>query len=261
MSMDQSHHEDEEQSLTDHLTELRTRIIQAAYGIILGFAICFWKSEELFNIIRQPILPYLKEKGLVFTAPMDQFLAHVKVSLLGGIILTCPWWVFQIWKFVAPGLYAKEKKYAAGFIFSGSVLFLAGVSFVYFVVYPMAFDFLLNYGSGVDQAMITISEYLSFFATTTIVFGMAFELPLILTLLGIAGIIDKEFLVSKRKYAIILLAMISATITPPDAISMLLLMIPLYLLYEAGTLLVGIFGNSSSNGENKPDEPDQKPGV
>ena len=241
---------DQEQSLTEHLTELRTSLIQSGYGIILGFILCFWKSDLLFAIIRRPIAPFLEGKGLVFTAPMEQFLAHVKVSLLGGLVLSCPWWVYQIWRFIAPGLYSSEKRYALGFIFSGTFLFLSGISFVYFVVYPMAFDFLINYGGGADQAMITISDYLSFFATTTIVFGLAFELPLILTLLGIAGVIDKEFLVSKRKYAIIVLAVLSAFITPPDAISMVLLMIPLYLLYELGVLLVGFFGQTSDQAQS-----------
>lgn len=237
--------EDNEQSLTDHLTELRTRLIQSLYGVILGFAVCFIKSEFLFDIIRRPIKPFLGEGGLVFTAPMDKFMAHVKVSLLGGMIITCPWWVYQIWKFVAPGLYAKEKKYSLAFIFSGSVLFLMGVSFVYFIIYPMAFDFLINYGGGTDKAMITINDYLSFFTTTTLVFGLSFELPLVMALLGIAGIVDKELLVSSRRYAIVLLAVISAVITPPDVMSMVLLMIPLYLLYESGIVLVGIFNRKA----------------
>lgn len=242
---------DEEQGLVDHLSELRTRLIFSGYGIIAGFILCFAKSDLLLDVIRAPIAPFLTSDGLIFTAPMDQFLAHVKVSLLGGLIVSCPWWVFQIWKFIAPGLYASEKRYSLGFIFCGSFLFLAGVSFVYFVVYPMAFDFLLNYGSGVDKPMITISDYLSFFSTTTVVFGLAFELPLVLTILGIAGVIDKEFLVQKRKFAVILLAVLSAFITPPDAISMILLMCPLYLLYEVGVLAVGLVTKGSAGTESE----------
>ncbi|MCB0393944.1 MAG: twin-arginine translocase subunit TatC, partial [Bdellovibrionales bacterium] len=111
---------------------------------------------------------------------------------------------------------------------------------------PLAFEFLMNFGGDKDQAMITIGEYLSFFSSTTIIFGITFELPLILTLLGIAGIIDKEFLASKRRFAIVLLAALSAVITPPDVISMLVMMGPLILLYESSIVLVGIFGQKSA---------------
>lgn len=237
--------EEESQSLTEHLTELRQRLIYSVLAILAGFAISFIFSDLLFDIIRRPIAPFLKENGLVFTAPMDKFLAHIKVAFLGGMIVSCPLWIYQVWKFIAPGLYQEERKYSIGFILFGSVLFLAGVSFVYFVVYPLAFDFLMNYGGGTDAPMITISDYLSFFSTTTIVFGLAFELPLIMAILGVTGILNQQFLKDKRRYAIVLLAVISAMITPPDAISMMLLMAPLYGLYEMGVFLVGILAPKS----------------
>ena len=237
--------EDNEQSLTDHLVELRVRVVQALYGLILGFGFCFIKSEAIFDIIRRPIVPFLGKGGLVFTAPMDKFMAHIKVSVLGGVILSCPWWIYQLWQFIAPGLYAKERKYTVAFILSGSVLFLIGVCFVYFLVYPVAFEFLMNYGGGTDQAMITISEYLSFFITTTIVFGLAFELPLVLTLLGLAGLVDKAFLSGNRRYAIVLLAVVSAVITPSsDVMSMMMLMVPLCILYEIGVFMVGVLAQN-----------------
>lgn len=235
---------DEGQSLVEHLTELRTRLFRSLVGVAIGFGACWGFSEYLFDFIRQPIAPYLNPNmgGLVFTAPMDKFLAHIKVSFLAGIILTCPFWIYQLWMFIAPGLYAKEKKFGAYFIVSGSVLFLTGVSFVYFVVYPMAFKFLMGFGGQTDQPMITISEYLSFFTTTTIVFGLAFEMPLILAILGMMGVIDHEFLRSKRRYAIVLLAALSAILTPPDVISMVLMMAPMVLLYETSIVLVRLLG-------------------
>lgn len=236
--------EEQQQGLIDHLTELRQRLIYAFLFIFAGFLLCWSFSDILFDIIRMPIAPYLTggDGGLVFTAPMDKFLAHIKVSLLGGIILACPAWIYQVWMFVAPGLYQHEKKYALSFIAFGTALFLTGVLFVYYVVYPLAFEFLMGFGGETDKPMITISEYLSFFFTTTLVFGLAFEMPLVLTLLGMLGVVNHEMLASKRRYAIVILAALSAMVTPPDIISMFLMMVPMVLLYEASVWLVRIFG-------------------
>ncbi|NQY99202.1 MAG: twin-arginine translocase subunit TatC [Bdellovibrionales bacterium] len=239
---------DEGQTLVEHLTELRTRLIWSILFILGGFFVCWGFSEEIFNVIRGPISPYLStdSKGLIFTAPMDKFMAHLKVSFLASIILTCPLWLGQVWLFVAPGLYANEKKYVVAFIAFGSALFLSGVSFVYFVVYPAAFAFLMNFGGTTDVAMISISEYLSFFTTTTLVFGAAFEMPLILTILGMMGIIDHHFLSKMRRYALVLLAALSAMVTPPDVVSMILMLIPMFALYESSVVLVRIFGAKRS---------------
>lgn len=227
------------QSLVEHLVDLRIRVTRALYGIALGFAACYHFSEKLMEIIRRPIQPFLSnEGGLVFLGVMDKFLAHLKVSLLGGVILSCPWWLYQSWKFIAPGLYESEKKYAFGFIFFGSFLFSCGVLFAYFLVYPAAFEFLLHFGGTADKPMITLDEYLSFFVTTTLVFGAAFELPLIITILGILGIVDEKMLRSKRRYAIVALAALSAVLTPPDALSMFMLLVPLVMLYEISIYLV-----------------------
>ena len=113
--------EEAPQTLVEHLSDLRKCLLRSVIGIVIGFSICWIFSEQLFNIIRQPIAPFLKEGGLIFTAPMDKFLAHIKVSLLASIIISCPYWIYQIWIFIAPGLYEKEKKYGVAFIFSGFV--------------------------------------------------------------------------------------------------------------------------------------------
>ena len=233
---------DKEQSLVEHLSELRSCLIHSIIGIILGFGVCWTFSSEIFDFIRGPIAPFLKEGGLVFTHPMDKFLAHVKVSLLSGIIITCPYWIYQVWKFISPGLYVNEKRYGTGFIFFGSILFLSGVSFVYFIVFPMTFQFLLMFGDSTDVAMITIGDYLSFFTTVTLVFGAAFEMPLILTILSMMGVIDHHFLSARRKLAIVVLAALAAFLTPPDVISMLAMMVPLVLLYELSIVMVKVLG-------------------
>ncbi len=176
----------EEQSLVDHLRELRKRLVYSILGILVFGALSWVYKEQLFDVIRKPIEPFLstEEKGLIYTGLMENFVAYIKISALGGVILSCPFWLYQIWCFMSPALYKSEKKYGVGFILSGTILFLSGVSFVYFLVYPLAFEFLLSFGQGQDTALITVSEYLSFFLKTTFLFGLAFEIPLILTILG-----------------------------------------------------------------------------
>ena len=229
------------QSLISHLAELRVRLIQSIYGILAGVALCYSFTNQIFDFMRAPIAPYLPMGGLVFTAPMDKFIAHLKIAFFGGVLLACPWWLYQIWKFIGPGLYKKERKVAVGFISSGTFLFVGGISFAYYIVFPMAFKFLMGYGGDVDKPMITIDQYMSFFLTTSVMFGFAFELPLILVTLGILGIIDQSFLKKKRRYAIVVLAAASAIMTPPDLLSMLMMLGPMILLYEISVFFVGFF--------------------
>lgn len=234
------------QTLVGHLTELRVRLVYSLYGIILGFALCYGFSEKLFDIVRAPIQPYLPQGGLIFTGPMDKFMAHLKLAFVGGIMLSCPFWLYQVWLFVAPALYKKERKYAVGFIFAGSLLFVSGVSFTYFIVLPMAFKFLMTFGGTTDQAMIAIDQYLSFFTHTALAFGAAFEMPLIISTLGLLGIVSKKFLQEKRRYAVMAIAVVAAIITPPDLMSMILMLVPMWGLYEISIIVVGIFEKKKS---------------
>lgn len=233
----ESHH----QSLVEHLTELRVRLIYSAYILIAATGLCYGFSEKIFNFIRAPIAPYLPNGGLIYTGPMDKFLAHLKLSFVCGVLISCPFWLYQIWKFVAPGLYSKERKYSVGFICSGTILFLAGSSFAYYVVLPMAFKFLMNFGGDVDKPMISIDQYLGFFTQMCLMFGLAFELPLVLTVLGMLGIVSQKFLKEKRRYAVVVLAIGCAIITPPDLLSMIMMLIPMLALYEIAIVFVGIF--------------------
>jgi sec-independent protein translocase protein TatC len=225
-------------SLMEHLEELRVRLIRAVIAVLISIGICWSQTERIMDLIRRPITPYLPEGGLIFTGVMDKFMAHIKVAAMSGIILSCPFWIYQIWKFVAPGLYKHERKYAVFFIVFGTLLFLSGVGFVYFFVYPAAFQFLMTFGGGPDRPMIAISEYLSFFIMTTMMFGLAFELPLILTILAMLGVLDSRFLRSKRRYAVVALAAVAAILTPPDLISMCMMLIPLLILYESSIWII-----------------------
>lgn len=236
--------EDREQqamTLVEHLTELRYRLIWCAVGLVFGMGISLYFSEWMLEIIRRPILPFLNEGGLVFTGVMDKFLALIKVGILGGVVLTCPFWLYHVWCFVSPALYKHERRYAAAFIVFGTGLFALGVCFVYFFVYPAAFQFLMTVGGEIDKPMITIDQYLGFFTMTTLMFGLAFELPVFLTILAMIGLIDAAFLRKNRRYAVLTLAVAAAVITPPDAVSMLLMLIPMCILYESSIWVIHFF--------------------
>lgn len=246
-------HDDGSMSLVEHLADLRYRLIKIVQGMIVGMAVCVYYSEYLFALIRKPILPFLGENGgLVFTGVMDKFIAHLKVGALGGLILTCPYWLYHVWQFISPGLYKKERTYAIGFIIAGTILFGLGVCFVYFFVYPAAFEYLLSFGGNVDKPMITIGDYLGFFAMTTIMFGVSFELPLILVILAMMGIIDAAFLKKQRRYAIVILAFVAAVLTPPDVVSMTMMLIPLVILYESSIWVIQLIVKKNESHSHLP---------
>jgi sec-independent protein translocase protein TatC len=230
------------ETLTDHLKELRSRLIKASWSIAVLTVISYYFSEQIFDFLRQPAHKYLPNGGLVFTHPTDKFMAHLKIALFSGLTASCPFWLYQIWAFVAPGLYQKEKKYAANFILAGSILFLTGVGFCYFMVLPAAFEFLFNFGGGIDKPMITISEYLEFVVQMSLMFGVAFEIPMVIVLLGMTGIVRASFLRKKRRISWLVLAILSAVLTPtPDALSMFMMLIPMAVLFEIAILIVSSF--------------------
>ncbi|WII73063.1 twin-arginine translocase subunit TatC [Bdellovibrio sp. 22V] len=231
------------QSLYEHLAELRKRLINCVFILIIATGICYGFSEKIFNFVRAPISPYLPGGGLIYTGPLDKFIAHLKLAFVCGILLSCPFWLYQVWKFIAPGLYAKERKYTMGFIISGTGLFLLGAAFSYWVALPMAFEFLMTFGGDVDKPMISIDQYMGFFTQMCLMFGVAFELPLIIVLLGMFGIVSQEFLRKNRRYAVMTIAVIAAIITPPDLLSMVMMLAPMWILFEAAVIIVGIFEN------------------
>ena len=179
---------------------------------------------------------------MIFTAPMDEFLAHIRVALFGAVVLSFPIFMFYVWKFLSPGLYKKEKTVLVSLNIAGSVLFFAGILFIYFIVYPLSFNFLMNVGSS--MALISVKEYLSFFILTTLIFGLLFETPLIILGLVWTGIVTIQQLKQGRRYAIVILAVISAVVTPPDILSMVFLTVPLYLLYELAIFVAGLLFSS-----------------
>jgi sec-independent protein translocase protein TatC len=231
-----------EDNMVSHLTELRSRLIKSFLVIILVFAAIFFyepAASFLFELITKPIQGFLPNEKLIYTGVADRFLVHVKICFLASFLLSSPVWLTQIWLFVAPGLYKKERILSVLLLFFSFVLFFSGVSFVYFVVYPIAFKFLLGFATDAT-ALISLKEYLSFFVLTTIVFGLVFEIPIVLFGLSLMGLVKKQTLKKARPYAIVGISVLCAMITPPDVVSMMLLFIPTIILYELGVFLAGI---------------------
>ena len=231
---------DKELSLTEHLTELRDRLIKALRFIVLGFVIAYFFSGLLVSWISQPIAPYLPATNgkLIFISPFEKFFSYLWVSLFGGIVISSPFWFYQIWKFISPGLYKNEKNLGLAFVCTSVFLFLSGILFVYFIVYPFSFRFLLKFG-GDEIPYISLKPYLSFFLRTAFVFGIVFELPLLLLGALKLNLVSTDHLKKARPYVMISIAVLSALVTPPDIFSMLFMMLPLYLLFEGSIWLGG----------------------
>jgi sec-independent protein translocase protein TatC len=229
--------------LTSHLQELRKRLILSFIGVGVGFILCYWKADTLFNILAIPLMKLMPQGGsLIFTSVAEAFFTYMKVAFIAGIILTSPFILYQIWAFVAPGLYQKEKKYVVPFVLGGSLFFVLGILFGYFVALPVGFKFLLGWATDFIKPMPSMKEYLSFSIKFLLVFGLVFEFPVVLVLLARIGVIDAKMLARQRKYAILLIFIFAAVMTPPDVISQVLMALPLMGLYELSILFSKFFG-------------------
>ncbi|SEQ04034.1 sec-independent protein translocase protein TatC [Faunimonas pinastri] len=233
--------------LLDHLIELRSRLIKSLVAIFIAFLICFYFAENIFNLL---VVPYARAAGgmqnihLIYTAPQEYFFTQMKLALFGALFCAFPIIAMQIYKFVAPGLYKNERQAFLPFLIATPVLFILGASLVYFIVMPLAFTFFMSMQQtgSVNQASIQlvpkVNEYLSLIMTLIFAFGLVFQLPVVITLLGRAGLVSAASLASKRKYAIVVSFIAGAVLTPPDPISQCSLAIPCYLLYEISILAV-----------------------
>lgn len=241
------------QTLTDHLAELRDRIVKSLYAIIVFSVGAWFFRGEIFDFLIAPVSSQMKTGNLQFINLVDPFMVNLKIAVVTGIAFATPVWLYQSWLFIAPGLYAKERRYTVAFISSGTLLFVIGVAFAYYLVLPAAVHFFISQAPDPALSKVEVAPditfYLSLITTMALVFGLAFELPLAITLLGVIGIVDAKFLKEKRRFAILGLAIVAAVVTPPDALSMLMLLIPLCVLYEISILLVGMLGRKSGSPE------------
>jgi sec-independent protein translocase protein TatC len=229
--------------LTSHLQELRKRLILSFIAVGAGFVICYTFSQPLFDILSKPLLKIMPEgSSLIFTSVAEAFFTYMKVAFIAGIILASPFVLYQVWAFVAPGLYRHEKKYVIPFVAAGTLFFVLGILFAYFVAIPVGFKFLLGYATDFIKPMPSMKEYLSFSIKFLLTFGLVFEFPVVLVLLARIGVVDAKTMARHRKYAILLIFIFAALMTPPDIISQLLMAIPLMGLYELSIILSRIFG-------------------
>jgi len=235
--------DDTKQPLLEHLIELRRRLLWSLVTLVLFFFVCFHFATNIFAVLVQPLLRAGQGK-LIYTDIFEAFFTQVKVALFAALMLSFPVIATQLWRFVAPGLYAKEKKAFLPFLLMTPIFFAAGACFAYFVAMPWALKFLLSYQGNIggiqQEALPGVGNYLTFVTRFLFGFGAAFLLPILLMILERAGIVTREQLAKSRRYAIVGAAAVAAVLTPPDVVSMLLLLVPLYGLYELAILAIRI---------------------
>lgn len=250
--------EDSSAPLIEHLAELRNRILYSLAAFVVAMLICFTVWNPIFNFMTHPICDALASRqqdcGLVLIKLQEGFFVAVRISVMGGFALAFPFIAYQMWRFVAPGLYRTEKQAFLPFLVASPVMFFLGAAFAYYLVLPIAFDFFLGFqqsftpdpetGSVASQAPAgvlfqgSMEQYLSLTTSFVMAFGLCFQLPVLLTLMGKAGLVSSAGLVGMRRYAIVLIVIVAALVTPPDVMSQLILFSAIYPLYEVSIFLI-----------------------
>jgi sec-independent protein translocase protein TatC len=237
--------EEEKLPVTAHLEELRRRLIICFCAVGIGFVISYIFSKKLFEILMQPLLAAMPpDEKLIYTGLPEAFFTYLKVAFLAGILLAVPVIMYQLWMFIAPGLYDREKSLVLPVVFLSTVFFLGGAFFGYFVVFPFGFKFFIGFASDYVKPLPSMKEYLSFSAKLLFAFGVVFEMPLFITFLARLGIVNVQFLRAKRKYAILLFFVFASILTPPDVITQVMMAAPLIVLYEVSILGAKVFGKN-----------------
>jgi sec-independent protein translocase protein TatC len=230
---------EEKISFMSHLDELRKRLIRCCIAVGIGFGVCYYFSDELFLLLSAPLKEAMPaDSKIYFTNLIEPFMIYIKIGLIGGILLSSPYLFYQFWKFIAPGLYQKEKKLIVPFVLFSTILFVGGAFFGYKLVFPSAFKFLVGFSNEHIALLPKMSEYLSLSIHLLLAFGISFELPMVIFFLAKIGVVTTVFLKRKRKYFIVIAFIVAAIITPtPDPITQTLLAVPLIILYEVGIFL------------------------
>jgi sec-independent protein translocase protein TatC len=243
-----------EQSLLDHLIELRDRLLHMVLAVLIFFLVLFPFSEEIFTVVAKPLLALMPEgTSMIATSVTSPFLVPFKLVLLVAVLLAVPYLLHQLWAFVAPGLYSHEKKLAAPLLISSVMLFYCGIAFAYFVVFPLLFAFFIAVAPEGVEVMTDIGQYLDFIIAIFFAFGIAFEVPVATFLLILAGATTADSMAKKRPYIIVGAFVIGMMLTPPDIISQSLLAVPMWALFEIGLIMSRIFIKPRELDESDPD--------
>jgi sec-independent protein translocase protein TatC len=240
---DESHLDKSRMTIWEHLDELRRRLIISIATVFVGFVVCWFLREPLFEIVQAPFKKYVAPGDkLAFISLTEPFLVYMKLSAVASLIFSSPVIITQLWLFISPGLYPRERRYALPFIFFSSLFFLGGCLFAYYFVFPFACRYFLEVGSQFKQD-VRVNDYFSLFSKLTLAIGFIFETPMLAFFLSRLGIINHHFLLNKFKYAILLAFVISAIITPtPDLVTQTILALPMILLYVVSIAIAWVFG-------------------
>jgi sec-independent protein translocase protein TatC len=253
---------DEKLAFTEHLEELRKRLIICLIAVACGFSGSYYFADHIFRFLSAPLYKELPQgSSFIFTGLTDAFFTYIKLSFFTGICLAIPVILYQTWRFVAPGLYESEKRYVAPFIFLGTIFFVAGLMFGYYIVFPVAFKFFVSYSTDSIKIMPSIKEYLSFSCMFLLAFGAIFEIPILLFFLVRIGIVSETTLRKNRKYAILLAFILAAILTPtPDVVNQVLMAVPIILLYELSLVMIKLMPAKKQEPETETEqEPDPAP--
>ncbi len=251
--MTKNNEKNKNESLISHLTELRSRLLKTFIFLILTFVVCYYFSENIYAFLVKPystaILENNLDRRLIFTALHEAFLTYLKVAFFASFFITSPILLSQLWKFVAPGLYKNEKKALLPYLILTPILFVVGGMLVYYLIMPLAIKFFLGFESVGSTSNIAIqleakvNEYLSLIMRLIFAFGISFQLPVVLSLLARIGVVDSDYLKSRRKYVVVIIFAFAAILTPPDPITQIGLALPLLLLYEISIIAVKMIKN------------------
>lgn len=264
---DQSHREEAlggTMSFLEHLEELRRRIFLAAIGVIVGFCVCFAYADSIYGFLERPLLRAFAAHGMAgqklgYLNPIEPFNLYIKLALIAGLFLASPWVLYQVWLFISPGLYHRERRYVVPFVTCTSALFIIGGVFAYQYAFPIALDFLVGYAHRF-QPFVTINEYFDLFATVILGLGLVFELPTLIFFLSLLGIVNARFLTRNFRYAVLAIFVVAAVITPTaDITTMLVFATPMLLLYVVSIGVAYVFGKDRRERRRRKKSPPESP--
>jgi sec-independent protein translocase protein TatC len=235
-------HPEATMSFLDHLEEFRRRLLWSLGALVLGACVGFWLTAQydVIGFLTRPVRPLLEDGRLTYLHPTEPFMVSIKVGIFVGAVIALPIVFYHFWRFVAPGLLENEKKIFIPALLSSVGLFVGGAALAFFLVLPFGLKFFLGFGSESLQPMITINDYFSFAMQITLMFGLVFETPLVILVLAWVGVLPTRVIKKYRRHAIALMAVVSAVLTPADVVSMLLMLVPLYVLFEISVVLAGV---------------------